>query len=78
MSGVGSYTVCQSVGRVAHQLGLHGIIAPAASGFGETLALFEQHLPAAEMPELVGNEIWDVLPVDPRSLRLVRGNDETA
>jgi len=78
MSGIGTYTACQNVGRVAHQLGLHGIVAPAASDYGETLALFEQHLPATEMPELVESEIWDVLPADPRTLRLIRGNDDTA
>lgn len=78
MSEVGSYAACQGVGRVAHQLGLHGIIAPSASGFGETLALFEQHLPASEMPELVSSEMWEFLPADPRSLRLVRDNDDLA
>jgi hypothetical protein len=65
-------------GEVAHQLRLHGIIAPAATGLGETLALFEQHLPADEMPALVADELWDVLPADPRRLRLVRGDEETA
>lgn len=44
-SDVDDYTACQTVGRVAHQLGLHGILAPAATLLGETLALFEQHLP---------------------------------
>jgi hypothetical protein len=56
---------------VAHQLGLHGIIAPAATGLGETLALFERHLPATELPVVVDEEIIDGLPADPRRLRLV-------
>lgn len=72
MSGVGEYGACQTVGRVAHQLGLHGIIAPAATGLGETLALFEQHLPAEEMPILVQDDVWKALPPDPRRLRIVR------
>lgn len=78
ISDVGAYGACHAVGRVAHQLGLHGIIAPAATGLGETLALFEQHLPADEMPVLVADELWDVLPADPRRLRLVQGDEETA
>jgi hypothetical protein len=56
-SDVDDYEQCQLVGRVAHQLGLHGVIAPAATGFGETLALYEQHLSAEELPKLVGEEI---------------------
>lgn len=70
-SSVGEYGQCQRVGQVAHQLGLHGIIAPAATGLGETLALFERHLPASEMPLVVGDEVVDGLPADPRRLRLV-------
>jgi hypothetical protein len=76
LSDVGDYDACQSVGRVAHQLELHGIIAPAATGLGETLALFEQHLTADELPRLVAQEIWDGLPADPRRLRIVQ--DDTA
>jgi RES domain-containing protein len=75
-SPVGEYEPCQEVGRVAHQLGLHGVLAPAATGLGETLALFEQHLPASELPTLLEEEIWDGLPEDPRRLRLV--SDEEA
>lgn len=77
-SDVGDYDDCQAVAAAAHQLGLHGIIAPAASGLGETLALFEQRLPANELPVQLGDAIvWDGLPADPRrpQLRLVR-NDE--
>ena len=74
-SSIGEYEACQSIGRVAHQLGLHGIIAPAATGLGETLALFEQHLPAAELPRLTREETWDRLPADPRRLRLIWGEE---
>jgi hypothetical protein len=77
VSPVGSYASCQRVGRVAHQLGLHGVIAPAATALGETLALFEQHLSAEELPRRVGEELWDVLPADPRRLRLVDGEAGT-
>jgi hypothetical protein len=75
-SPVGEYEPCQEVGRVAHQLGLHGVLAPAATGIGDTLALFEQHLPAGELPTLIDDEVWDGLPDDPRRLRLV--GDEKA
>jgi hypothetical protein len=74
-SPVGEYEPCQEVGRVAHQLGLHGVLAPAATGLGETLALFEQHLPAGELPTFIEDEVWDGLPDDPRRLRLV-GEEE--
>lgn len=39
-SEIGSYETCQAIGRVAHQLSLHGVLAPSATGLGETLALF--------------------------------------
>lgn len=78
LSDVGKYEECVAVARVAHQLGLHGVIAPSASGLGETLALFEQHLTAEELPVVVGEEIWEVLPADPRRLRIVRGDEGRA
>lgn len=65
-SDVGDYGSCHRVGRAAHQLGLHGVVAPAATGLGETLALFERHLPANEQPVLLREERWDGLPPDPR------------
>jgi hypothetical protein len=68
---VDEYAACQRVGQAAHQLGLHGIIAPAAGGGGETLALFEEKLPPAEEPVLVDRERWHHLPPDPRRLRAV-------
>lgn len=71
MSDVDDYAACQRVARAAHQLELHGILAPAATGLGETLALFERHLPAEEIPVLMAIETWPQLPADPRRLRLV-------
>lgn len=40
LSEPGVYGTCQRVGAVAHQLGAHGLLAPAATGLGETLTLF--------------------------------------
>lgn len=75
-SDIGDYDACWRVARAAHQLNLHGVFASAATGLGETLALFEEHLPAAEMPTLIDDkEIWDGLPADPRQLRIVRDAD---
>jgi len=67
---------CQRVGQAAHQLGLHGILAPAATELGETLALFERHLPEAEIPAIAGEGRWETLPPDPRSeeQRVRQGN----
>jgi hypothetical protein len=70
-SDPGDYARCQRIGRVAHQLGLHGIIAPAATGLGETLAVFEVHLPPDEQPTPQAEEEWPNLPPDPRVLRAV-------
>jgi hypothetical protein len=70
-SPVDEYAACQRVGQAAHQLDLHGIIAPAASAMGETLALFEEKLAPEELPRLTATEHWEHLPQDPRRLRLV-------
>ncbi len=70
MSQVGEYARCQRIGRAAHQLGLHGVIAPAATALGETLAVFELHLPPEEQPILVTEAEWLRLPKDPRKLRV--------
>lgn len=64
---LGGYGPCQRVGQAAHQLGLHGILAPAATELGETLALFERHLTEAELPRIVGESRWESLPADPRT-----------
>ncbi len=62
----GPYAPCQRIGQAAHQLELHGVIAPAATRLGVTLALFERHLPESELPRLVHQEAWASLPPDPR------------
>lgn len=74
-SPVGDYVPCHGVAQAAHQLGLHGVIAPSATGVGETLALFERHLPPEEQPVLVEEERWERLPADPRRPRLVEPAD---
>jgi hypothetical protein len=40
-----AYGRCQHVSQAAHESGRHGIIAPAATGMGETLAHFVDVLP---------------------------------
>lgn len=73
-----AYAACQNISAAAHQLGYHGIIAPAATQLGETLALFTDLLPAKERPVLLNTEMWVQLPPDPRdpgrrtTLRVVR------
>jgi len=54
-------------------LNLHGVIVPAATGMGDTLALFMRHLPAAQQPEVIDEEAWDVLPVTAHTARSPRG-----
>lgn len=61
-----AYSACQNVSAAAHQLGYHGIIAPAATKMGETLALFTDLLTDAEQPVLTGTEMWVQIPPDPR------------
>lgn len=70
-SPIEEHAACQRVGQAAHQLQLHGVIAPAATQLGETLALFEEHLSHTELPELIGRERWPHLPPDPRHLRAI-------
>lgn len=70
-----AYAACQEVAAAAHQHGFHGLIAPAATELGETLALFSNRLTAVEAPTLTDSVAWDRLPDDPRvaaGLRLVR------
>ena len=65
-SEVGEYEACHRIGQAAYELGLHGVIAPAAGGLGETLAIFDSRLPASEQPRLVEERTWEALPADPR------------
>ena len=72
-SDVGDYEACQRIDARAFQLGRSGVIAPAATGFGETLALFTERISAAAMPRVTDTTLWESLPRDPRDLRLVEG-----
>jgi RES domain-containing protein len=65
-SDVGNYETCHSIGQAAYKLGLHGIIAPAAGGLGETLAVFEDRLVEEEQLVLIEEQTWESLPADPR------------
>jgi len=69
-SEVGDYGPCQAIAAAAHQLGLAGILAPAATGLGETLALFALNVEARRWPVITGTQLWHGLPADPRRLRL--------
>jgi hypothetical protein len=63
-----AYDRCQEVAQVAHQLGLRGIVAPAATKLGETLVLFIDVLPRAQHPARSAPDVlWERLPADPRS-----------
>lgn len=64
------YEPCQAVASAAHQLGYKGVLAPAANGFGQTLALFSARLDNSERPTIVSQEVWQHLPADPRQLKL--------
>lgn len=64
------YTKCQRLGAAAHQLGLGGIIAPAATRLGETLAIFERNLRESDSVTLLTEDVWAKLPVDPRPAAL--------
>ena len=73
-----AYTRCQDVAAVAHQLGFNGLITPAATQRGTTLALFSQQLRPEQLPLVTSTEIWPTLPADPREegrprLSIVRG-----
>ncbi|KNX36088.1 hypothetical protein VV01_01260 [Luteipulveratus halotolerans] len=75
-SSIDAYEACRDVASAAHQLGCKGLLVPAATQLGETLALFPANLSDVDRPVLVESEIWDGLPPDPRGsakshLRLV-------
>ncbi len=65
VSPVGEYGSCQRVAAVAHQLEYHGILAPAATGLGQTLAVFRQRVGISEMPTVVDQQQWNHLPPRP-------------
>ncbi len=64
-----AYAACQEVAAAAHQQGFHGLVAPAATEMGETLALFTNRLLASELPVITGEMFWDGIPDDPRAIR---------
>ena len=61
-----AYARCQAVAQVAHQIGLHGIIAPAATDMGDTLAVFTDLPGFQRPPRSAPDTAWDQLPADPR------------
>ncbi|MBB1052530.1 MULTISPECIES: RES family NAD+ phosphorylase [unclassified Dietzia] len=72
-----AYTACQEVAAAAHQQGFHGLVAPAATQRGETLALFSDRLAESELPVIIETSPWNTFPDDPRlgpRLRLVSDN----
>jgi RES domain-containing protein len=71
-SVVDEYERCQEVAAAAHQLTRHGVLAPAAHGLGETLALFRQRIDHRELPVVEQETIWTQLPPDPREARVHR------
>jgi hypothetical protein len=70
-TGAYDYDRCQEVGAAAHQLGYHGILAPAAHGLGQTLALFRERITPRELPIVESEVVWNGLPPDPRLPRAV-------
>lgn len=74
-SDVDDYARCQAVAAAAHQLQFHGIVAPAAHGAGDTLALFRDRLSVSEIPVPHRQKTWEKLPADPRRLRSVQPRD---
>lgn len=61
------YATCQAAAAAAYRAAMHGLIAPAATGLGETLVLFTDLLPPDEIPHATGREVpWSGLPPDPR------------
>lgn len=79
MSDKDAYRRCQEVAHVAHQLGRCGILTPAATGLGDTLALFTDRRTVAERPVRSLEDVqWARLPPDPRLAaptrrRIIRG-----
>ena len=72
-----AYEACRAVAAAARQLGLHGLITPAATNLGETLVLFPKNMAEDERPQETSRHTWETLPEDPRGgtkghLRLVK------
>jgi hypothetical protein len=70
-TSVDDYRACQDVAAAAHQMQYHAVLAPAATGLGETLALFRNRVDANELPVITTQAPWSHgLPADPRIPRL--------
>jgi RES domain-containing protein len=63
---IDDYDRCQEVAAAAHQLGYHGVLAPAAHGLGQTLAVFRERISHRELPAIERQIVWNGLPPDPR------------
>jgi hypothetical protein len=70
---VDDYQACQDVAAAAHQMEYHAILAPAATGLGQTLAIFRSRVGAHELPVVTAQAAWATgLPADPRVPRLAQ------
>ncbi len=65
-SDVDDYAACQTVADAAHRNDWHGILAPSASGLGQTLAIFHDRIESPQMPAVIAQVTWARLPADPR------------
>lgn len=74
-SEVDDYQSCWQIAHAAHHAGRHGILAPAATGTGQTLALFADRITDPERPVVIAAALWQVLPPDPRRLRILDDPD---
>lgn len=64
----GSFGPCQRVGEIIAAAGFDGVLAPAATGLGETLAVYADGIELAAHVELVDRSEWSTLPPDPSGL----------
>lgn len=62
---INDHVRCQEIAEAAHQLGYHGILAPAAHRLGQTLAIFRD-VSVPEILTMAGQTAWNGLPADPR------------
>ncbi|MCZ2807600.1 RES family NAD+ phosphorylase [Modestobacter sp. VKM Ac-2983] len=77
-SPVDDYEACQRVAAAAHQLEIQAVLAPSATGLGETLAIFRERVTLTGTLQVQAEETWETLPADPRTaptLSLVRRAD---
>lgn len=65
---VDDYEACQAVAAAAHDLELHGVLAPSASGRGQALAIFRARVSTRELTVVLSAVLWPRLPADPRRI----------